>query len=107
MSLQTAVSANPRFAPPFPAFDTPDKIAPISNAHLAPAGPVLHFSCDSEIYAEGNSVRSFYKVVSGVVRTCRFLNDGRRQIEAFHVAGEMFGLEVAPERRLSAEAVAD
>ena len=70
-------------------------------------GPVMHFAQDGEIFAEGGEVRSFYKVVSGVVRTCKFLSDGRRQIEGFHTAGEIFGLEVGAEHRLSAEAVSD
>ena len=68
-------------------------------------GPAMKFAQDSEIYAQGEEVRSFYKVVGGVVRTCKFLNDGRRQIDGFHTAGEIFGLEMSGEHRLSAEAV--
>ena len=41
------------------------------------------------------------------MRVCKFLNDGRRQIEAFHVAGEVFGFQLGEERILSAEAVSD
>jgi len=47
----------------------------------------------------------FFKVVSGIVRTCKFLADGRRQIDAFFVAGDVFGLEAGTEHTLSAEAV--
>ena len=71
------------------------------------AAPVLHFAQDREIYGEGDEAGTFFKVVSGVVRTCRFLSDGRRQIDAFHVEGDIFGLEPGGERRLSAEAVSD
>ncbi len=71
------------------------------------AGQVLNFAQDSEIYAECSEVRSFYKVVSGVVRTCKFLSDGRRQIEGFHSAGEIFGLELGDSHGMSAEAVSD
>ncbi len=71
------------------------------------AGPVRHFTADSEIYAEGDDANCFYKVVSGVVRTCKFLSDGRRQIDAFHVTGDVFGFETGAEHRLSAEAVSD
>jgi CRP/FNR family nitrogen fixation transcriptional regulator len=70
-------------------------------------GVVLHFAADRPIYVEGDEARSFYKVVSGVVRTCRFLSDGRRQIDAFHMAGEVFGFEAGAEHRMSAEAVSD
>jgi CRP/FNR family nitrogen fixation transcriptional regulator len=75
-------------------------------AGIAPlVAPALNFAPDSEIYAEGDTASSFYKVQSGVVRTCKYLNDGRRQIDAFHVAGEVFGIESGTVHGLSAEAV--
>ena len=72
-----------------------------------PVGAVQHFVPDREICSEGGNADYFYKVVSGVVRTCKFLSDGRRQIDAFHVAGEIFGFESGSDYRLSAEAVSD
>lgn len=74
---------------------------------LRTAGTVVHVAQGREIFAEGDDTDLFYKVVSGVVRACKFLNDGRRQIEAFHVAGDLFGLELDEERLMSAEAVSD
>ncbi len=74
---------------------------------LRTAGTVIHIAQGREIFAEGDDTDVFYKVVSGVVRACKFLNDGRRQIEAFHVAGDLFGLELDEERLMSAEAVSD
>src|SRR4051812_43637724 len=74
---------------------------------LRTAGTVLHVAQGREIFAEGDDTDLFYKVISGVVRACKFLNDGRRQIEAFHVAGDLFGLELKEERLMSAEAVGD
>ena len=68
---------------------------------------MVHFAPDRQIYAEGDDARSFYKVVSGVVRTCRFLSDGRRQIDAFHMEGDVFGFEAGADHRMSAEAVSD
>ena len=68
---------------------------------------ILRFSADSEIYAEGDEARSYYNVTAGVVRTCRFLSDGRRQIYSFYIAGDVFGFEAGTEHRLSAEAVTD
>jgi CRP/FNR family nitrogen fixation transcriptional regulator len=65
----------------------------------------LKFKVDSEIYAEGDEATSFYRVETGVVRTCKFLSDGRRQIDAFYGAGELFGLEAGSQHGLSAEAV--
>jgi len=60
-----------------------------------------------ELYAEGDAAEFFYKVVSGTVRICKVLNDGRRQIEAFHLAGDIFGLERGSIHRFGAEAVDD
>ena len=74
---------------------------------LATMGPMLCFAQDREIYGEGDAADSFFQVVEGVVRTCKFLSDGRRQIDAFHVAGDVFGFEAGVEHRLSAEAVCD
>ena len=71
------------------------------------AGAVLHFHPDREIFCEGASADVFYKVVSGTVRTCKFLSDGRRQIEAFYGPGEVFGFERDGRHRLSAEAVSE
>lgn len=70
-------------------------------------GSVQNFAQEREIYAEGAPADHFYKVVSGVVRTCKFLLDGRRQIEAFHTPGDIFGLEPGTEHDLSAEAVSN
>ena len=74
---------------------------------IALAGQVLNFAEGREIYGEGQPVRFFYKVMSGMVRTCRFTSDGRRQIDGFHAEGEIFGLETGGDHRLSAEAVTD
>ncbi|MGQ3297525.1 helix-turn-helix domain-containing protein [Reyranella sp.] len=60
-----------------------------------------------ELFAEGDSADYFYKVVSGSIRTCKLLSDGRRQIDAFHLAGDIFGLEAGAEYRFTAEALGD
>lgn len=62
---------------------------------------------DEEIFAEGDRAAYFYKVVSGAVRTFKLLSDGRRQIDAFHLPGDIFGLETGEEHRFSAEALGD
>ena len=77
------------------------------NAPQPQMGAVHNFTQDHEIFSEGADADYFYKVVSGVVRTCKFLVDGRRQIDAFHIPGDVFGLESGSEYRLSAEAVSD
>jgi CRP/FNR family nitrogen fixation transcriptional regulator len=74
---------------------------------LGMTGQVMHVAPDRRIYQEGDDVRSVYKVASGVVRTCKFLSDGRRQIDGFHLPGDLFGLESGTDHRLTAEAVTD
>lgn len=86
---------------------SPASWAEVSEEDGFGLGLALHFDQDCEIYGEGEEALSFYKVVSGVVRTCKFLSDGRRQIDAFHVAGDVFGIETGSEHSLSAEAVSD
>jgi len=66
-----------------------------------------HLAKGEELFAEGDAADYFYKVVSGTVRTYKLLNDGRRQIDEFHLAGDIFGLEPGEEHRFSAEAVDD
>ena len=65
------------------------------------------YSKDEEIYGEGEPSEYIYQVIRGAVRTYKLLNDGRRQIGAFHLPGDVFGLESGPAHRLTAEAIAD
>lgn len=78
-----------------------------SKNSLQGAGTVVQFPAGRDILAEGDEPDVFYKVISGVVRSCKFLSDGRRQIAAFHTAGEVFGFELGADRKLAAEAVSD
>jgi CRP/FNR family nitrogen fixation transcriptional regulator len=74
----------------------------------APAvGSVRSYVKDEEIFAEGDRAAYVYKVLSGVVRTSKLLRDGRRQIDAFHLAGDIFGIEAGDEYRFCAEAIGD
>jgi len=70
-------------------------------------GAAMSFSRNCEIYGEGEPAEYLYKVVSGAVRTYKILSDGRRQIGAFYLPGDIFGLEVSGEHQLSAEAIGD
>lgn len=70
-----------------------------------PQGVLLRVAKDEELFAEGEPAEYFYRVVSGTLRTCKLLSDGRRQIDAFHLPGDIFGIEACAEHRFSAEAV--
>jgi CRP/FNR family nitrogen fixation transcriptional regulator len=65
------------------------------------------FARNEEICAEGEPADCWFKVVSGTVRLCKLLADGRRHIAEFYFSGDCFGLENMAERLFSAEAVTD
>src|SRR5579872_7080718 len=58
---------------------------------------------DEEIYGEDEDAEYVYQVISGAVRSYKLLSDGRRQIGAFHLPGDVFGLESGISHRLAAE----
>src|SRR4029453_18956986 len=70
-------------------------------------GASMSFTRNAEIYGEGEPADYLYKVISGTVRTYKVLSDGRRQIGAFYMPGDVFGLETSDEHTFSAEAICD
>ncbi|WP_243373348.1 helix-turn-helix domain-containing protein [Microvirga solisilvae] len=80
---------------------------PTASRNTPELGTTRTVAKDEEVFAEGDRAAYFYKVVSGAVRTFKLLSDGRRQIDAFHLPGDIFGLESGDEHRFSAEALGD
>lgn len=82
---------------------------PEAAAHdgLGAEGVQLAFARGEEIYGEQEPADFIYRVVSGAVRTCKNLSDGRRQIADFYLPGDVLGLETGEAHALSAEAVSD
>lgn len=74
---------------------------------LEAIGSRRSFAHDEEIYAEGAPSDCWYKVVSGTVRLCKLMADGRRHIAEFFFAGDCFGLDDNVDRAFSAEAIGD
>jgi len=58
-----------------------------------------------EIFGEKETAEYVYQIKSGAVRTYKLLSDGRRQISAFHLPGDIFGLVNSGEHRFTAEAI--
>ena len=79
----------------------------LESAGDGPAGPVLHYASGTSLFGEGDEADDLFKIVSGLVRTCRFTSDGRRVIDAFHTCGDVLGFEVDGLHSLAAEAVCD
>jgi CRP/FNR family transcriptional regulator, nitrogen fixation regulation protein len=70
-------------------------------------GKACAYGKGHSVFSEGDRAAFFYKVVSGILMTCRYSYDGRRQIESFHVPGDVFGIEMGEEHRFSAIALND
>ena len=58
-----------------------------------------------EIYGEKEPADYVYQVKTGAVRSYKLLSDGRRQIGAFHLVGDIFGLDYSGIHRFTAEAI--
>ena len=97
MQIQTAVQAS-KFQPAALG------LRPIP-ATKAPTGIQMVIGKGEELFAEGDDAEFFYQVVSGAIRSYKLLSDGRRQIDAFHLRGDILGLEAGGEHRFSAEAI--
>jgi CRP/FNR family nitrogen fixation transcriptional regulator len=65
------------------------------------------YSRGMEIYGQAEPADYIYQVADGAVRSYKLLSDGRRQIGAFHLVGDIFGLENGTTHRFTAEAVVD
>ncbi len=87
----------------------PDDIVLGRHAYVAPSmedrQPTTFFPAGAEIYAQGEKCGNLYQVEFGAVRIYRLLSDGRRQISAFHLAGEIFGFEADESHHFFAEAI--
>src|SRR6266511_3589283 len=86
---------------------TQPRRAPPPGGAIELMGACMSFARNSEIYGENEPADYLYKIVSGTVRTYKVLLDGRRQIGAFHLPGDLFGFETGNEHTLSAEAITD
>ncbi|MBO9557546.1 MAG: helix-turn-helix domain-containing protein [Caulobacter sp.] len=79
-------------------------VAPVRQpAAIVLDGLHLNFGPGETIFDEGQPADRVYQLISGSLRTCRILRDGRRQIEAFHFAGDVFGLETGETYRAAAQ----
>jgi len=99
-----AMAASAHVPPRANCHDLPPTLHPLHGT-VEMMGPCMSYGRNEEIYGEGDPADYLYKVVSGTVRTYRILSDGRRQIGAFYLPGDVFGLEMDETHTTSAEAV--
>jgi CRP-like cAMP-binding protein len=104
MKMLTSATSDASFSP-FVAATAHERYANNEGDQLEALGTVVTVGAGAEIYGEGDEACAWYRVRSGVLRICKLLPDGRRQVEDFLFAGDFFGLETGDEHRFAAEAV--
>jgi CRP/FNR family transcriptional regulator len=83
----------------FPYFDLTEVAA------LGGIGITVTFSPGQTIVIEGDSIRHYYRIISGTVRLYKAIADGRRQVLDFLGGGQCFGLTGLARHTYSAEAL--
>jgi CRP-like cAMP-binding protein len=68
-------------------------------------GAILHFARNETILNQDDPAEQVCLIVSGTVRLCRYMPDGRRYIVDFLLPGDLMGLVESPDLPISAEAV--
>ncbi len=68
-------------------------------------GLIVPFEAGQEVVGEGDPTESYYLVMRGMFRAVKFTRDGRRQVFAFYMPGDICGLEPDVAHKLTIEAV--
>lgn len=79
-------------------------VGPALNPLLLHAA-VIQADAEAKIVAQGERAEYCYEIVTGCVRTVRLMADGRRQIGAFLLPGDIFGWEALGEHDFGVDAV--
>lgn len=87
--------------------NTLDDFGVTSGANAIVALNEITYRQGSEICGEKEPAEYVYQVRKGAVRSYKLLRDGRRQIAAFHLVGDIFGLVNGGSHRFTAEAVVE
>lgn len=70
-------------------------------------GTTVAVERDREILGQGDRVEFCYKILIGCVRRVKLMEDGRRQVGEFLLAGDLFGFDALGTHDFAAEAVSD
>jgi CRP/FNR family transcriptional regulator, nitrogen fixation regulation protein len=92
------------------AFETDggaSSVAAVDPDRLESIGTVVSFPRNREIYSQSDPPFYVYKMISGAVRTCKYIADGRRLVGGFYLANDVFGLEMDVAHLMSAEAISN
>lgn len=108
MSMQLAAIGTVNAAiPAFLARPSAGRAEPVADSAmlLAHAEDAGSYERDQMIFSEGDAASSIHIITAGMIRLCKLLPDGRRQIIGFLQSGDMMGLAMAERYLYTAEAV--
>jgi CRP/FNR family nitrogen fixation transcriptional regulator len=91
----------------FASLSTPNPFAKFAASQAWIKASKFSYAKGTEIFGENEPAEYVYQVAVGAVRSYKLLSDGRRQIGAFHLVGDVFGLENEAVHRFTAEAIID
>jgi CRP/FNR family transcriptional regulator, nitrogen fixation regulation protein len=87
------------------AGDRPGVGEPLSARFPHFDAAVVSFAAGQEVVGDGDPTENFFLVARGLFRAVKFTRDGRRQVFAFYMPGDICGLEPDATHKLSIEAV--
>jgi CRP/FNR family nitrogen fixation transcriptional regulator len=70
-------------------------------------GTTIRVKREQEIHPQGEGVHFCYRVLRGCIRTVGLMEDGRRQVGEFLMAGDLLGFDALETYDFAAEAVSD
>lgn len=91
----------------FPALFCGEVVDPQELQELQKLAVQVHLGAGTTIFSEGDLAYSVFGLSRGVVRLYKLLPDGRRQILAFALPGELLGTAIVCRHSLSADAIGE
>jgi CRP/FNR family transcriptional regulator, anaerobic regulatory protein len=93
-------TAKPARRPATAAPQAADDLAPLDRV-----GSVVSLARDAVLFHEYDRAECYFKVVTGAIRSCKLLSDGRRHVSDFYLPGDFIGLDAETSYLFTAEAV--
>jgi CRP/FNR family transcriptional regulator len=92
-----------------PAYFTPPTAVDVGEdwASFGVPGTIITLARDEPLFFEGDAADCYFRVLSGAVRSCTVLADGRRHIGDFFLPGDFLGLGAIGRYRHTVEAVGE
>jgi len=70
-------------------------------------GTVMSLKRERALFHEGDAAEHYFKVITGAVRSCKLLANGRRHVGDFYLPGDFIGLDAIDTYVFTAEVITD